>query len=187
MFSKAFRSFSMSKQIAYLAIFIALSVAANSVLGVELSASNKIAFTYTVSFLAGYLLGPVPAFLVGFIGDAIGFLISPVDVYWLYGLTLGLFGFLTGWIMNGIRREDAGWLFGKAILAFAVGFIVITCFLNTLVQYSYAYIFLWGGTAQKTFWVYLAGRLSIQSIVYVVNVALCLAALPFCAKFKRKY
>ena len=89
--------------------------------------------------------------------------------------------------MNGIRREDAGWLFGKAILAFAVGFIVITCFLNTLVQYSYAYIFLWGGTAQKTFWVSLAGRLPIQSIVYVVNVALCLAALPFCAKFKRKY
>ena len=64
MFSKAFRSFPMSKQIAYLAIFIALSVAANSVLGVELSASNKIAFTDTVSFLAGYLLGPVPAFLV---------------------------------------------------------------------------------------------------------------------------
>ena len=187
MFSKAFRSFSMSKQIAYLAIFIALSVAANSVLGVELSASNKIAFTYTVSFLAGYLLGPVPAFLVGFIGDAIGFLISPVDVYWLYGLTLGLFGFLTGWIMNGIKREDTVWLFGKAILAFAVGFIVITCLLNTLVQYSYAYIFLWGGTAQKTFCVYLAGRLSIQSIVYVVNVVLCLAALPFCAKFKRKY
>ena len=80
MVSKAFRSFSMSKQIAYLAIFIALSVAANSVLGVELSASNKITFTYTVSFLAGYLLGPVPAFLVGFIGDAIGFRISPVEV-----------------------------------------------------------------------------------------------------------
>ena len=33
MFSKVFRSFSVSKQVAYLAIFIALSVAANSVLG----------------------------------------------------------------------------------------------------------------------------------------------------------
>ena len=41
MFSKAFRSFSMSKQIAYLAIFIALSVASNSELGVELSAENR--------------------------------------------------------------------------------------------------------------------------------------------------
>ena len=186
MFTKVFRSFSVSKQVAYLAIFIALSVAANSVLGIELSTSNKITFTYTVCFFAGYILGPVPAFLVGLIGDAIGFLISPVDVYWLYGLTLGMFGFLVGWIMNCIRREDKGWLFGKAILAFVVGFIVITCFLNTLVQYSYAYIFLWGGVAQKTFWVYLAGRLSIQSVVYAVNVAVCLIALPFCAKFKQK-
>ena len=124
MFSKVFRSFSVSKQVAYLAIFIALSVAANSVLGIELSPSNKITFTYTVCFFAGYILGPVPAFLVGLIGDAIGFLISPVEVYWLYGLTLGLFGFLVGWIMNCIHREDKGWLFGKAILAF-VAFLLL--------------------------------------------------------------
>ena len=126
MFSKAFRSYSVSKQVAYLAIFIALSVAANSVLGIDLPPSNKIAFTYAVSFFAGYLLGPVPAFAVGLIGDAIGFLISPVDVYWLYGLTLGLYGFLVGWIMNGIRREEKGWLYIKAIIAFAAGFLVIT-------------------------------------------------------------
>ena len=96
MFSKTFRAFSAGKQIAWLAVFVALSVAANSYIGIELSATNKITFTYAVCFFAGWLMGPVPGFLVGMLGDAIGFLIKPVDIYWLYGLTLGLYGAITG-------------------------------------------------------------------------------------------
>ena len=51
MFSKTFRAFSAGKQIAWLAVFVALSVAANSYIGIELSATNKITFTYAVCFL----------------------------------------------------------------------------------------------------------------------------------------
>ncbi len=184
MFSKTFRAFSAGKQIAWLAVFVALSVAANSYIGIELSATNKITFTYAVCFFAGWLMGPVPGFLVGMLGDAIGFLIKPVDIYWLYGLTLGLYGALTGWVMNAIRFGGKGWLYGKAAIALAAGFVCITCLLNSLVMYLYLYLFVWGGVFQKSFIVYLLGRLSVQSVVYLANVVLCVAILPFAAKWK---
>ena len=119
MFTKAFRSVSVSRKVAMLALFIAVSVVANSVLGVDIGASNKIAFTYLVCFFAGCMMGPVPAFIVGVVGDAIGFLIQPVGVFWFFGVTLGLFGFLTGLIMNGIRTKTVKGLYAKAALAFA--------------------------------------------------------------------
>ena len=108
MFTKTFKSMSAAKQISFLAVFVALSVVANSFLGIDISPTNKIAFTYFICFFAGFLFGPLPAFLVGFLGDLIGFIIVPVGVYWLYGVSLGLYGFLAGLIMNFISGEGLG-------------------------------------------------------------------------------
>ena len=185
LFTKAFKSMSVSKQIAYLAVFVALSVAANTILDIDISPTNKIPVTYFVCFFAGYFLGPIPGFAVGLIGDAVGFLIKPVDIYWLYGVTIGLYAFLTSLIMNGIRKEGRVWLQVKAVIALAAGFLVITCLLNTLINYWYAYLFLWGNTFKKGFFVYMVGRLSVQSVVYAVNAVLILIVLPFADRFKR--
>ncbi len=177
MFTKAFRSVSVSRKVAMLALFIAVSVVANSVLGVDIGASNKIAFTYLVCFFAGCMMGPVPAFIVGVVGDAIGFLIQPVGVFWFFGVTLGLFGFLTGLIMNGIRTKTVKGLYAKAVLAFAVGFVVVTCIVNSVINYFYSYLFYWDGIFKKGFWIYLGGRLGIQSVVYVANAVLSMLLL----------
>lgn len=182
MFTKVFRSFSPSKQIAYLALFIALSVACNSFLDIDVTASNKITFTYFICFYAGFLLGPVPGFIVGLLGDAIGFLIKQSGIYWLFGLTLGLFGFLSGIIMKYIPWSGKKGLYGKAAVSFAVCFLVITCFVNSVVNYFYAYIFIWEGVFKKAFWVWFAGRIAFQSVVYVINTALCFATLPLSVK-----
>lgn len=177
MFTKAFRAVSVSRKIAMLALFIAVSVVANSFLGVDIGSSNKIAFTYLVCFFAGCFMGPVPAFVVGVVGDAIGFLIQPVGVFWFFGVTLGLFGFLSGLIMNGIRTRTAKGLYAKAALTFAVGFLLITCIVNSVVNYFYSYLFIWDGVFKKGFWIYLGGRLGIQSVVYVANVVLSMLLL----------
>lgn len=177
MFTKAFRSVSVSKKIALLALFIAVSVLANSVLGVDIGGSNKIAFTYLVCFFAGCFMGPVPAFIVGVVGDAIGFLIQPSEVFWFFGVTLGLFGFLSGLIMNGIRTKTTKGLYAKALLTFIVGFLVITCIVNSVVNYFYMYLFYWGGEFRKGFWIYLGGRLGLQSVVYAANVVLSMLLL----------
>ena len=70
LFSVYFRRLTAAKKIALLALFIAVSVLANSVLGVDIGGSNKIAFTYLVCFFAGCFMGPVPAFIVGVPADA---------------------------------------------------------------------------------------------------------------------
>lgn len=151
MFTKAFRSVSVSKKIALLALFIAVSVLANSVLGVDIGGMHKIAFTYLVCFFAGCFMGPVPAFIVGVVGDAIGFLIQPSEVFWFFGVTLGLFGFLSGLIMNGIRTKTTKGLYAKALLTFIVGFLVITCIVNSVVQLLLYVSVLLGRRVQKGF------------------------------------
>ena len=73
-FSTYFRALSAGKKIALLAVFVALSVVVNC-FSIDVSPSNKIAFTYAVCFFAGYLLGAVPAFFVALLGDVFGYLI----------------------------------------------------------------------------------------------------------------
>ena len=184
MFTKAFKSYSSATQISLLAVFVAFSVLANSYIGIDVTASNKITFSYFVCFFAGFLLGPAPGFIVGLLGYAIGFLLVPSGVYWFFGVTLGLFGFLSGLIMNGIRREGKGWLYGKAAIAFAVCFVAITCVVNSVVNYFYVYIFVWNGVFKKAFWVWFGGRIAFQSVVYAVNVALCFLVLPLSVRLR---
>ena len=173
MFSRAYKSFSAGRKLAYLAVFIALSVAVNSF---ELNlVVAKVTFTYLVCFTAAALLGGVPAFVVGFLGDAIGFLISPSGVYWFFGLTLGIFGFLCGVIMNAIRIPGKHGVYIRAVIALAVCFLVISCGLNLLVNYSYMVIFL---ADTRTFLVYVAARMPVVSVVYLVNAAVGLLILP---------
>ncbi len=176
MYTHFFASLSNAKKIAYLAVFIAMSVVMNSLIEINVSPTNKITFTYFVCFFAGFLLGPLPGFLVGFLGDAIGFLIVPQDVYWLFGLTLGLSGALAG-ICRKLPFRGKGGVFLKACIFFVASYILITFLLNSLVNYSYVYLFRWDKVAKKTFWIYLVGRLAFQSVVYGVNVAVCLAVL----------
>lgn len=173
--TKYFAGLSQAKKIAYLSVFIALSVVFNSVIEIS-TPSTKITFTYFVCFFAGYLLGPLPGFLVGFLGDAVGFVIVPQDVYWFFGLTLGLFGMFAGMIRKLPIRGKAG-ILCKALIALCVNYLVITCFLNSLVNYSYLYLFMPSIVTGKTFWVYLAGRLITQTIVYAANAAAVVAVL----------
>ena len=174
MFSKAFRSFSVGKQIAFLALFIALAVAVNSF---ELNLGfAKITFSYFVCFFAGALLGPLPGFAVGLLGDAIGFLIVPQGVYWFFGVTLGLFGFLSGLFVNKLHIAGRRGVYLKAAIALAVCFVAITCVVNSLVNFYYLKMFVDGYS--NTFGAYFAGRMATQAIVYAVNVALCFLVLP---------
>lgn len=183
MFSKFFLSLSAGKKIAFLAVFTALSVAVNF-LSIDITPTNKITFTYLLCFFAGIFLGAVPAFSVAFLGDSISFLIAPTGVFWLFGLTLGLYAFLVGAVMNLLPVSGKKGVYIKAVIALSVGYLIITVFINSLVNYSYMLLFIWNGVAKKTFFVYLGGRLAVQSIVYAVNTAACLLLLPLAANLR---
>ena len=176
LFTKYFLSLSSAKKIAYIAVFIALSVVMNSLIEINVTPSNKITFTYFICFISGFLLGPLPGFLVGFLGDAIGFLLVPQDVYWLFGLTLGLTGLLAG-LVRKLPLYGRKGVFLKALVFFVLSYVLITCFVNSLVNYWYLYLFIWNGTVKTVFWVWLGGRLAFQTVIYAVNVGLCAVVL----------
>ncbi|MDE6274314.1 MAG: folate family ECF transporter S component [Clostridiales bacterium] len=179
MFSKFFLSLSAGKKIAYLAVFIALSVVANA-FSIDVSTSQKITFTYLVCFLSGALFGAVAAFGIGFLGDAIGFLILPSSgPYWvLFSLSLGIYGFIAGIVFHCFKGERRSQLYLKGAIALIVNYILITLCINTVSNYYYLYIFYWEGIPKKAFLVFLGGRIAFQSVVYVINCALCMALLP---------
>lgn len=183
MFSKFFVSLSAGKKIAFLAMFTALSVAVNF-LDVDVTPTNKMTLTYTVCFFAGVFLGAVPAFAVAFLGDAIGYLLKPVGIFWLFGVTLGLYAFLAGMIMNAIPSAGKKGFWVKAVIALIAGYLIVTVALNSLVNYGYLMLFVWNGAPTKTFLVYLGGRLAVQSLIYLVNAGVCLVLLPLAANFR---
>lgn len=176
-FSTYFRALSAGKKIALLAVFVALSVVVNC-FSIDVSPSNKIAFTYAVCFFAGYLLGAVPAFFVALLGDVFGYLINPVGVYWLFGVTLGVYAAIIGVVTNLPFGTGRAATYVKAAVALVLGYVLITVLLNSVVNYYYVKIFIWQGETNKPFLVYLGGRLAFQTVIYAVNLAVCMALLP---------
>ena len=184
-FSACFRALSAGKKTALAAVFVALSVVVNC-FSIDVGTSNKTDFTYAVCFYAGYLLGAVPAFFVAFLGDALGYLLNPQGVFWLFGVTLGVYAVIMGAVMNAPLGRGRGAPYLRAVVALVLGYVLVTVVLNSVVNYWYARIFFWDGIPKKTFLVYLGGRLAFQSIVYAVNFAVCLALLPAAVGFSRR-
>lgn len=180
MFSPFFKALSPAKKIAFLAVFLALSVVANSLIDVDLSPNNKLTFTYTVCFIAAYVMGGVPAFFIAFAGDGLGFLIKPSGIYWLFGITLGLYALLAGCLMHYLppKGKAGPFLYVKAVITIIICYLAFTLCLNTVVNYYYVKFILYHGEWNKAFWVYLGGRIGIQSAVYFINAAICIVLLP---------
>jgi riboflavin transporter len=152
-----------TKVIAYTAVFTALSVALN-VITIPISIlGTAISFTYIPCVLAGIFLGPVPGLLVGLLGDGLGVLIAPKGP-WIPLITIGsgMLGLIPGLVFK-LKKINPYILIA---ISFALIYLVTTVTLNTLGIYI-AYI-----AGRKTFWVFLAGRLPMQSLVFGINVAL---------------
>jgi|AGTN01.1.fsa_nt_gi Protein of unknown function (DUF1393). len=208
-----------TKKIAYAGVLTAIAVVLN-IFDINLFGnSNKLTFTYTVSFVAGIFFGPVVGLTVGALGDVIGFLIKPSGV-WIPTITLAsaLIGFIPGLIFyifnkdtgraadlrskmhafafnNKQKRDEArrGQGTGRDILnkikpyvliliSFAIVFVVCTAFINTLSIY---YLIL--PIHNKTFWLYLTGRLfPFQSVIVAINIVLVCALYNPLKNFFRK-
>ena len=157
------------------AMLIALTVILNFAV-IFLGPSLKISFSFVPIASGSMLFGPVIGGVIGALSDIVGWFIKPVGPYMPF---LTISGLLTG-IIYGI------FLFNKKITLKNIFFaqFIITVFINSLVNYSYMLLFIWNGVAKKTFFVYLGGRLAVQSIVYAVNAAVCLLLLPLAANLR---
>lgn len=154
-------TFFSTKKIAYTAVFIAVSIALNTLTFVM--GATAISFTYVPCVLAGIFLGPISGLLVGALGDILGVIISPKGAY-IPLITIGsaMMGFIPGLVAKipKLKPQIA------IAISYLLIFLVTTVTLNTLGLY---YIY---GVGKKTFWVYLIGRLPKQTVILSLNIFL---------------
>ena len=86
----------------------------------QLAPELRITFTFIPLALAGWLLGPVPAMLVGLVGDLIGCILFPAGPYFPgFTLTQVLAGLFFGSFLYRKNGEKIFWpvLFSKTIIS----------------------------------------------------------------------
>lgn len=151
-----------AKRVAYLGISVALAVVANIfTIFVSAFGSNSISFTYTVTTLAGILLGPISGGIVGCLGDVLGHFIAPQGAFNPFiTLSSTLIGVIAGSVFK-IKKIHPIW---KIIIGYAIIFVVCTSCINTFGLWLY-YI-----RGKKTFWVYYIGRVPFQLIIWAINL-----------------
>lgn len=170
----------LSHQIAYIALFAAFNVVMNALGSVPL---GYIQFSLTLfsACLTGIIIGPLFGFVSSFVGDALGFFISPVGTNgfspWV-GISVGVASILAALIVNGIVLKMRGGLFLKLLGVCISVFLVCTVAINTTAGY-----FLWNSDGLN-FWAFLGARLSLQVWNNVLNSVLLFLAVPALNRIK---
>ena len=159
------------------AMLTALSVALNF-LTIQLTGSSSLSFVMAICLVAGIYLGVVPALVVGYVGDLIAHLIHPYGPYnWFIALSVALWGTICALAYKLPLKNKIA----KLAIALVACFVVCNCGLNTFglwLQYQ-AHLepgliglieFIKNGAVvNKSFLVYLGGRLPFAIINVVAN------------------
>lgn len=170
---------SEAKKAAYLGVFMALAIVAN-VYSIDVSPQLKISFNYLVGFFAGTFFGALGGFIILFLGDLLAFLLSSGGgYYWfLTGIATGLLAFIPGVVMNTVRLPFRGGVYVKAAVSVVLMYLLVTCGFGALSNYLYIKLYLYHGDYQKTFFVYLSGKLLFSTVVSAVNYVLVFLLIP---------
>ncbi len=157
---------------------------------------NQFSLTIAVAVLTGIILGALFGFTACVLGDFIGFLFNPYNLYmpWV-GLSTGMFAFISGIIFNGFPSEK-GTVWIKMSLVSLYTFFICTIGINSTGFYLYnkaigfsaalvEYITeRFGGGV--SFWGYVIYRLFFKGQIWnsVFNYALLFIAVPTIQKIK---
>lgn len=156
-----------TKNIAYIAVLLAISVVMNA-LKIPITGSNMITFTYIPDFVAGFYFGPGAGFLVGACGDGFGYILGLKVGEWIPGkaISAGLMGAIPGLVKH-IRLKEK-WIL---LISYILTFLVCSVGLNTFV--------LWYTKWQSVpYGVYLVGRLPVSFLNMLANLVINAALMP---------
>lgn len=157
---------------------------------------NQFSLTIAVAVLTGIILGALFGFTACVLGDFIGFLFNPYNLYmpWV-GLSTGMFAFISGILFNGFPDEEYTiWI--KLILVSLYTFVLCTIGINSVGFYYYnkaigfstalvEYISeRFGGGV--SFWGYVVYRLFFKGQIWnsVFNYALLFIVVPTLSRIK---
>ena len=142
-------------KIRYLAL-AGMLLAMHAVLGLFkiplFSIDNRITFTFAATAVAGMVLGPVPAMLVGGLGDILGYFLNPGGGAYFFGFTISaaLGGLIHGMCLYKARLKyaPACIIIAEFLITFFVNIILNTYWLS--IMYAKAYeIFAWARIAKN--------------------------------------
>lgn len=142
------------------AVFAALFIVLYSI-KLNLAPELRITFTFIPLALAGWLLGPAPAMLVGLVGDVIGCIIFPAGPYFPgFTLTKIVSGFIYGMFLYRT--------FPPKTPVFVAGAILGTNFLANVLMNSFWLSMLYG----KAWSVYAASHLVKNILASPIEIVL---------------
>jgi ECF transporter S component (folate family) len=140
-----------------MAIFIALQIVLARFAGIQVSEGLRVSFEAIPIILAGIWLGPMAGFLVGFLSDFVGTIISGYGVYFLpLAITPILNGVLPGLCYRYIFKENLN-------LVKCIVMVVVTEIISSLILGTYAltwYFQLFVPNKQATFVILFVPRLT---------------------------
>lgn len=167
-----------TRDIAFAAVLAALSIVANS-FSIN-TGSFSISFSYTVCFLAGHFFGPLVGLIVGVVGDTIGCFVqgySPNPLILLGSALVGLLPGLVQVVSKKIKVDPKWYMPIWILVSYAVVYCLVTVFWNT-----FALWFSFIRASGRTYWVYMAARLPLQTAVWAINIGLTFVLYPIASR-----
>lgn len=132
-------------------------LALNAVLGLVkiplFTPDNRITFTFAATAAAGMILGPIPAMLVGGLGDILGYFLNPGGGAYFIGFTISgaLGGLIYGLCLYRMEKKYAIWriIIAEFLITFFINILLNTYWLS--VMYAKAYEFFAAARIIKNF------------------------------------
>lgn len=166
------KSFSVAT-ITITAMLIACQVVLGNLLQVPML-GKQYNFGFVPIALAGALMGPIPAAIVGGVGDFLGAHLFPAGAYFPgFTLTNVLVGLVCGLILRG--KKPTWWGCGLAVL---ISLAVLNLFLNSLWLNMLAYV------PGRGYWTWVTVRAPNYLIEVPVNTVLCYLLLQAMKRVK---
>ncbi len=178
-------------------VLTAMLLALHAVLGIikipvpPAALENRLTLTFVASSVAGIVLGPVPAMLVGGLGDVLGFLLNPGGGAYFPGFTVSamLGGLIYGlflykrdkstarlWLtVNVYRKGEKRSEFDITRLIFVIiACAVVTVFINVVLNTVWLAVMY-----KKAYHIFTAARIIKNAVVYPLHVIIIFSMYMF--------
>ncbi len=164
-FRQSARNLTNTRHLALAGMLLAM----HAVLGIIkiplLTPDNRITFTFAATAAAGITLGPVPAMLVGGLGDILGYFLNPGGGAYFFGFTISA---ALGGLVHGVLlyKAEPKYAFWRVIIAE----LIITLFINIMLN-TYWLSVLYA----KAFAVFSAARIIKNFAAFPIHVLIVFA------------
>lgn len=179
---KFYNSFTELKSVKSLAM-IAMLLALRIILGfignstLPFFGNNvKLSGAFLPIAITGSMFGPVPAMIVGMLGDVLSFIMNPTGGAYFPGFTIN--GILTG-LIYGLFLYKNEVTVPKVVIAWVINCIAVEIFLI-----AYWLFFLYGTSSGKSYFIYLSARLISQAVKCIPEILLILACGKIMSRVK---